>query len=241
MNRILGILIFAALTASCLGESTFNTTYIPIITFDTSDSNFNEDSLYFDTHYKIGFGWDSFMFYHKIDVAFSDFKGGFLLSALNIPRSGQTEALRNNQYRANSKGVNKFAVFALTDDMPKNHFEFVYNTSGGLKGTCSPAAVRVNNAVAVADSVRAFFVPGDKMVLRLTGYLNNKETGHSDIVLAERATDRDSIVSKWTEMNLGALGSIDEIRLDFILPEGSKVPKIACLDSLVASVNLYSE
>ena len=241
MNRILGILIFAALTASCLGESTFNTNYTPIITFETSDSNFGKDSLYFETNYKTGFGWDCFMFYHKIDAAFSEFKGGFLLSALNIPQSGETEVLVNNQYRVNSKGKNKFAVFAMTDDMPKNHFAFVYNTSSGLKGTCSPVAVRVNNTVAVADSVRALFVPGDRMVLRVTGYLDDKSTGSSDIVLAERTTDRDSIVSKWTELELDKLGSVDEIRLDFILPEGSKVPKYVCLDSLVASVNLYAE
>ena len=245
MKRILLLISIIALAVSCLGTGEFNTTYYPEVTFDYSDSNFNTDSLLFDTQYKIGFATDYFCFYHKIEESTEEFQGGFLVSKLVCPESGQTEKLKNNLYRTNVKTPmswqNKYAVFSQMGNMPQRHFSFSVPASTGLVGTCLMKYVYVSNTVATQDAVRKTFVPGDQLILKATGYLGEDKTGEAEFKLAEFTTVKDSIVSTWTLFDLSKLGSVDVVMFDVQVPEGKDIPRAVCMDNLVGCVALEAK
>ena len=160
-----------AIMNSCLGESYFSDSSPLLVSFEYSDGIFNKDSLYYDTgESKMGFAWDYLAFYHKVDEQTSDFHGGFLLSRLFVPESGNTEGL-NNRYRANSKAVkgvsNKFAVFYQGVEMPDKHMVFHYS-SQGVSTTCTMQSMYVNNTVEVAEAVKSSFQPGQKLILKVS-------------------------------------------------------------------------
>ena len=241
------LMVVAVAAASCLGGSTYNNSYTEIVTFEYGDSNFNSDSLFFDTEAKIGLGgWFCMAFYHKVDETTEEFKGGFLASRLSIPESGLLDGLSNNQYRVNTKvpknAPGKFAVFSITDDMPEDHFRFIFDNSGEMKGTCTMQSVEVNNTVAVAQAAQAIMDDPDReAVLKLvaTGYLAEKETGKAEIVLVD--TQEDSTMSHWTEFkDLSKLNSVDAVRFSLI-SEGADFPLSVCLDNMKMNVTLVVE
>jgi len=96
----------------------------------------------------------------------------------------------------------------------------------------------VNNTVAVAKAVNEKFEPGNKLVLKAKGYLDGTETATAEIMLAERTTSKDSIVSTWTEFDLSKLGSIDKVDFEILIPEGMDIPAMVCIDNVVANVSL---
>ena len=249
MNRIIKrFFVFAAIVTaavSCLDGSGYNVSYTAEVTFDYNDEVFNEDSLFFDTKYKVGLGWDYLAFYHKVDETTSEFRGGFLVSGLQTPESGAVSGLSHNQYRSNVKmpasWKNKYAVFCQTSDMPENHLEFAFKDNGGLVGTCAMKSVYVTNTVAVESAMREQFVDGDQLILKATGYLAGEKTDHAEFKLAEFTTAKDSVVSAWTLFDLSKLGTVDKVVFDVQVPPGKEMPVTVCMDNMMASITVKSE
>lgn len=248
MKKYLALIITAVSIASCLGGSIYSDSYTSYATFEYADdykNMFGTDSIYVETTYKMGFTWTNYLaFGHKLDKVSSEFEGGFLLSYLSVPESGNTELLDNNLYRANQTYIppqkNTYLVFSKTDSMPEKQFWFNY-IQGEIKGTCAPQFVRVNNSVEVIQSLKDSFNDGDVMILKATGYLDDKPTGEAQVRLAEFTSAKDSIVTKWTTFDLSALGIVDKVQFDFLLPEGSQVPQVVCMDDFTANLSFTSE
>ena len=249
MRKIFAFIATAVLVASCLGKSVYNDSYTSYATFEYANDYkemFGTDSLYFETTYKVGFTWTNYLaFGHKVNEESSEFEGGFLLSYLSVPESGNTELLDNNDYRANQTYIpplkNTYLVFTKTESMPEKHFWFNY-IQGEIKGTCAPQFVRVNNTVEVINAIKDSFKDGDAMILKATGYLEDKNTGESQMRLAEfTSTQKDSIVTIWTIFELSNLGLVDKIDFDFVLPEGSEVPQAVCMDDFTANLTFATE
>ncbi len=245
MKKISVLVSIIGLAVSCLGTGEFNSTYYPEVTFDYADSNFNKDSLLFDTQYRIGFATDYFCFYHKVEESTEEFQGGFLVSKLVCPESGQTEKLKNNLFRTNVKAPaswqNKYAVFSQMGTTPERHFSFTVPASSGLVGTCQMKYVYVSNTVATQDAVLKTFVPGDQLILKATGYLGEEKTGEAEFKLAEFTTDKDSLVSTWAMFDLSKLGAVDVVMFDVQVPEGKDIPRAVCMDNLVSCVALVAK
>ena len=247
MKRIFFLIATLALAMSCMEKATYTQSGTVLATFEFSGVNysemFGEDSLYFDTKYKGGIGWDLLAFYHQVDKETSEFEGGFMMSYLGMPASGETEGLSGNEYRAYMKPVksglkNTYMVFNQTDSMPEHDMGFTFVESHGSTGTCVMKSCQVNNTVAVAKAVNEKFEPGNKLVLKAKGYLDGTETATAEIMLAERTTSKDSIVSTWTEFDLSKLGSIDKVDFEILMPEGMDIPAMVCIDNVVANVSL---
>lgn len=248
MKRIVALIIFTASLASCLGGAVYSDAYTSYATFEYNNYQdiFGSDSLYVEATYnKEGFAWMNYLaFGHKLNSESAEFEGGFLLSCLSVPESENTEHLDNNLYRANqiytAPKRNTYVVFSKTESMPKKHFWFNYQ-QGEIKGTCAPQFVLVNNSVEVIRSLQEGFKDGDVMILKATGYLGDKSTGEAQVRLAEFTSAKDSIVTSWTLFKLDALGQVDEIKFDFVMPEGCQIPKVVCMDDFTASLSFSSE
>ena len=247
MKRIFFLIAALALVMSCMEKSTYTKSYTVPATFEFSVINYSDmfggDSLYFDTKYKVGIGWDLLAFYHQVGKETSEFEGGFMMSYLEMPASGVTNGLSNNEYRAYMKPVkagqkNTYLVFNQTDSMPEHDMGFSFVKSQWATGTCVMSSCQVNNTVAVAKAVDEQFGPGDKMVLKAKGYLEGAETATAEIMLAEKTTSKDSIVSTWTVFDLSKLGSIDKVDFEILIPEGMDIPATVCIDNVVANVSL---
>ena len=248
MKRIFALIIFTASLASCLGSAVYSDAYTSYATFEYNNYEdiFGSDSLYVEANYnKEGFAWMNYLaFGHKLNSESAEFEGGFLLSYLSVPESENTEHLDNNLYRANqvytAPKKNTYVVFCKTESMPEKHFWFNYQ-QGEIKGTCAPQFVSVNNSVEVIKNVRENFQDGDVMILKAIGYLEGKSTGEAQIRLAEFTSAKDSIVTSWTLFKLDALGLVDKIEFDFVMPEECPVPKVVCIDDFTVSLSFSTE
>ena len=244
MRKLLLAFIILFTAVSCLDDA-FSTSYVANASFDYYDAEFGDDSLFFDTKYKLGITWDYLAFYHKVDEKSSEFRGGFIMSCLSTPESGKTDDLTNNQYRANvrvPKSVkNKYAVFCQTSDMPADHMQFAFQSSSDMMATCAMQAVFVTNTVAVEKSIKETFVPGDQLILRATGYLADQKTDVAEIKLAEYTTNKDSVVTAWTVFDLSKLGSVDKVRFEIEGPAGKDIPTAVCMDNMLAKISIKEE
>ena len=244
MKKIIYAILTSVLLSSCLGSPMLDMTDAVEVTFDYEDGLF-KDSLFFDTQYRTGYGYDNFIFYQKIDGAPElTFKGGFMVSMLQTPKSGKTGPLKNNKYRSNvrveANYENKYAIFFQTDQMPEKHLEFVV-VSNGLINTCTATGVFVTNTVEVENAIKDTFEDGDRLVLTATGYLGGVKVNSASVTLAEYTTDKDTIVSDWTLFDLRSLGDFDQIRFDIQTPPGKDIPKAVCMDYFLASVSMKTK
>ncbi len=244
MKKILMICAVVMTAVSCLQGSGFHTNMTSIVTFDYDDTEFT-DSLFYDTKYsKVGFVWDFMEFYHKVDEMTLDFKGGFLVSSLVTPMSGNTEGFKNNRYRSNVKNElsprNKYAVFCYNTTLPEKHMAF--NLAGsGFEGSCNMKLMQVSNTVEVEEAIKRTFVDGDQLVFRATGYLENQITDKAEVKLAEYTSAKDSIVSTWTTLDLTKLGKVDKIQFEIDMPVGKNIPYAVCVDNIVSEIALSLE
>ena len=149
---------------------------------------------------------------------------------------------RYNDLRKRFLDMNPADIAWLFDDMPEDHFRFIFDNSGEMKGTCTMQSVEVNNTVAVAQAAKTIMDDPDReAVLKLvaTGYLADKETGKAEIVLVD--TQKDSIMSHWTEFkDLSKLNSVDAVRFNMV-SEGADFPLSVCLDNMKMNVTLVVE
>lgn len=244
MKKVLYAILTSLLLSSCLGSPMLEATDAVEMTFDYDNSLF-VDSLYFDTQYRTGYGYENLVFHQKIDGAPNlTFKGGFMVSMLQTPKTGNTETLKNNKYRSNVKVdaafKNKYAVFCQTDNMPEKHLQFI-TLSNGLVSTCTATAVFVTNTVEVEDAIKNTFEDGNRLILTATSYLGGVKVNSTSINLAEYTTDKDTILSEWTLFDLRSLGNFDQIRFDIQAPMGKDIPKAVCMDHFLASISMKTK
>ena len=121
--------------------------------------------------------------------------------------------------------------------MPATDSAFNFSQSANSIGSCIMTSCVVNNTVATAEAIDKNFVNGDRMLLRATGYLDGKKTDSAEVTLAERLSDRDSIVYTWTTFDLSKLGSIDKIDFELLIPQGRNIPATVCIDNVIASIS----
>ena len=242
MKRLFLILFSVMLVSSCFDDGSGMTqSYTVTANFQYSSVNFYPDSTFFNTTTPEGFGYDVLNFYHQLDPGKIRVDGGFILSCLEMPLSGETSELENNTYRCYLKNLkNKFSniytVYYQNEEesfMPKHDIQFPFTS----QGTCNPLGCYITNTVEVADYVSENFGLGDRLTLKATGYLKGAKTGEAELVLADFSAQKDSIVSAWTPFELDKLGSIEYVDFEVIsTKEGT--PTYFCMDELTFSAVL---
>ena len=242
MKRFFFILFSLMVVSSCLDDGSGMTqTYTNTATFQYAKLDFFPDSTFFNTSTPEGFAFDVLNFYHQLDPGKVNFDGGFILSRLEMPVSGNTEGL-NNTYRCYIKDAKKmtetniYTVFHQSPDpsfMPTHDIQFPYVKMG----SCQLLGCFINNTVEVADYVKANFEVGDRLTVKATGYNNGVPTGTSEINLADISVRKDSIVSKWTAFELDALGEIEYVDFEIISTKPG-TPAYFCMDQLTYKATL---
>ena len=241
---LLAIVVIAAV--SCLEQGGTSTSGTLLAHMEVRDQYnyatlFGEDSLYFDNKVsKLGINWQELVFFYHSVSEEGDFQGGFLMSYLDKPKTG-TEGLQNNKYRVNcaapEKSINTYLVFEQNPDqdkMPKQDFSFAYASLG----TCSMTSCQVNNTVALAQAAVDQLELGERVVFKATGYKNDAVTGSAEIVLVEKVSPKDSVMSHWTEFKLDNLKAVDKIDFELLIPEGKDIPATVCIDDLMAQISI---
>ncbi len=235
LSRIIVFITVAVCAVSCFEDGpTYSSSYTLNTTFEYRDASFNADSLYFDNKNGVGIGWEDLAFFHKTSGDKSQFLGGFILSA----KRGGGEG--NDMFRVNSgagyKNSNAYMVYLDNPDdtqMPKNDIEF----SSKDYGTCKMLGCFVNNTKETVNAVKSTFTVGDRLILKMTGYLNGTKTGEREYVLAEFTEQKDSIVTQWSPFDLAKLGLVDCVELD-VVSTRPDTPTSVCLENFVATIEV---
>lgn len=245
MKRLLFIITSIILFSSCGFDdgSGMTTQYSIVADFQYSEAPaFRADSTYYNTSTTAGFGYQQLLnFYHKLDADGLWFDGGFLLSCLEMPKSEKTDGLNNNTYRAyvkNSKnlGGNVYTVYHQNSEsglMPEHDIEFPFVDNG----SCVLAGCFMTNTVEVADFISKNFKLGDRMTVKATGWLNGNKTGEAELVLADFSAQKDSIVSRWTPLELTKLGTVEYVDFE-ISSTVDDTPAYFCMDNFAAEITL---
>lgn len=106
-------------------------------------------------------------------------------------------------------------------------------------GTCTFSNCKVNNTKLVKEAVEKSFEKGDRLILSMTGFLKGVKTGDpATIDLANYSTDKDSIITTWTNFDLSKLGSVDSIVVNITGPQGKDIPQYFCLDDVESFINI---
>ncbi len=231
------IAVTAALCAvSCLDKGTaFTNAYTMDASFEYRNMFGLYDSLYVDKNTGQGIGFQDMAFYHKLNGDGREFLGGFIASRL---RGGGSSD--ENRFRVNSgAGYNNSSTYLVfysnpnPSDMPKNDVAFL----SGQYGTCRMIGCYVNNTKEVYEAVKKNFVDGDRLAIRMTGYLGGEKTGEQEFVLAEYTAEKDSVVTSWSPYNLDKLGTIDVIDIE-VISTRSDIPAAFCMDDMFARIEI---
>lgn len=241
MKRLFFILLSFILVSSCLDDgSGMSQSYTNTADFQYTQIQFLPDSTFFNTTTPDGFGFDVLNFYHLLDPGKIWVDGGFILSCLEMPLSGNTQDL-DNTYRCYLKDLEKqfsniYTVYNQNPDealMPEHGIHFPYTSNG----SCILNGCFITNTVEVADYIKENFETGDRMTLKATGYLNGNKTGETEFLLADFSAEKDSIVSIWTPFELEKLGSVEYVDFEIVsTKEGA--PAYFCMDNLTYSVEI---
>ena len=158
MKKFLFLLITAALAASCFDDgSGMRQSYTATADFNYAEIAYFPDSTFFNTQTPDGFAYDALNFYHQLSPDKVWFDGGFILSCLQMPVSGKTEGLNNNNYRCyiqplKTQFPNNYTVFYQNPEpgfMPEHAIKFPFTENG----TCTMQGCFVTNTVEVAEYV----------------------------------------------------------------------------------------
>jgi len=242
MKKFLFLLITAALAASCFDDgSGMRQSYTATADFNYAEIAYFPDSTFFNTQTPDGFAYDALNFYHQLSPDKVWFDGGFILSCLQMPVSGKTEGLNNNNYRCylqplKTQFPNNYTVFYQNPEpgmMPEHALKFPFNENG----TCTMQGCFVTNTVEVAEYVKKNFELGDRLTIKATGYLNGTKTGEASINLADFSAQKDSIVSLWTPFELTKLGSIEYVDFE-IISSKPDTPPYFCMDNMIFKVDV---
>ena len=221
-KAILGAAICALAATSCI-KGSYHNSYTAYCTFESSDttsSNKFFDGVFKSSDFYMGDGALAFCGKRTDD---GEFRGGLMV------------------------GIRK--DFRLEEDyIPKSLYTVVDSTGGASNsiGTCSLAALFVNNTSYVAHAVKyglpggiQAFKQGDKLTFKVTGYANGAVTGTATIDLAKYDGNGLSLITKWEKMDVSKIGQFEF--LDFSLETNRlDIPQMCCIDNLVASVSIDS-
>ena len=231
--------------ASCLKDTTSRSAFPLIATFDyvdvAEDASFKRDSIFFSKQYvdqnnQSVLGWGSYVgFFAKLNEDKTRATGGFVLSAFS---GKENEGSVQTPYRAADTTVaaNNYLVYYQSRDiyaMPEQDFIFTMPDYG----TCVPLVCYVTNTTEVVKAVKEKFVPGDKIILSATGYLDGQKTGVAEIVLAESSSVRDTVMTTWSKFDLSKLGAVDDIDFEIITSK-AEVPAYFCMDEFYTYITL---
>lgn len=245
MKKITVILITLLSIVSCMSETNYSESYTAYATFEYLGEDytqlFGSDSLYYNTiasslDYESAIGWSSLGFNAKVSASMNLFEGGFILSYLKA--ANDTTAMTPSPYRVygNPEKLNTYMVFhdnPAAENMPSHDMFF----SMAKYGTCAVQGCGICNTEEVVKFVRENFEDGDRLVVRATGYLEDVKTATAEFPLADFATFRDSVVTKWTFFDLEKLGDVDFVDFE-ISSTKPGVPAYFCLDDMIANVSI---
>ena len=233
-NLIFTFFAFFVLTA-CLPESEMQSTYTVMATFEYAGTDFGKDSLYIDTTYGYGFGWDDLAFFHKLSDDKTNHVGGFMLSRL---KSTSDPALDSTWRVVSGKGYMGSDTYIVhytsphSGNMPDYDIQFLNEKYG----TCAPMGCYVNNTDLVVKAIKENFQLGDRLTLKAVGYKNGNMGSSVEMLLADYSAQKDSIVKAWTPFELSKLGTVD--RIDIELLSTKEIPLYFCMDNMTATVSL---
>lgn len=244
MKKLLVVFFAAVMAVSCLKDGPTNShqynlyaTFEYVNDYDIPDQ-FGDDSLYFETSYGLGIGWNDIAFLHKLSEDKKQVKGGFVLSCLKgkLYTEGYESDRVTDIYRVNAPAdsTRTYMVFfdAETDaDMPAHDIEFVADEYG----TCRVVGCYVNVPLYVAASAVKEFKDGDALTLKVTGYLDGKITNEKSIDLITCENEEVKLPSKWTLFDLSSIGDIQYLDFD-VQSTNPLVPEVICMDNFGARV-----
>ena len=250
LNQLVVVFVAALSVVSCLPEADYSQTAVVSANFEYTDAPYDLDSLFYKSNMGLGIGWGSLGFMHKVDTTTWTFEGGVLLSQKKgtLYDPADTMALAKSdslvfaqdRYRVNSVkdtvNNNSYLVYYQNPDsskMPEHDVLFLIEENA----TCQAQYCFVNNTGYVAYKVAQTFAPGDRLVLKATGYLDGSKTGEASMFLADFSAQKDSIVSKWTAFDLSKLGVFDAIDFDLVSTK-DEVPGYFCVDYFTAQVTV---
>lgn len=241
MNRIAIFFIALFSLVSCMNDTNYSESFTAYATFEYLGEDYSQlfgaDSLYFSIdatdEYESAIGWSVLGFSAKVSLAKDEFVGGFMLSHLKA--ANDTTDFPASPYRAygDPAKINTYMVFHDSPSglMPVHDMFFTMT----IYGTCVPVGCGICNTAEVVKFVKENFEDGDRLVVKAKGYLDNAVSGTAEIALADYATFRDSVVTKWTMFDLEKLGDFDYI--DFEISSTKEgVPPYFCLDDFIAQV-----
>lgn len=246
MKKILVVFCAAVMAVSCLNDDIQNSVqYNMVATFEyVNDFEmkdlFGSDSLYFDTAYGIGLGWNDVAFCHKLDEERKNFKGGFILSYLKgkVYSEGDEPVKESDLFRVNapadsSRTYSVFVESGVKEMMPEHDVVFMADTYG----SCAVAGCFVNIPVYVAYAAAKEFKDGDVLKLTATGYRDDKVTSEKSIDLITCEGGELKMMTMWTKFDLSALGDVSHVDFD-IESTNENVPEVFCMDNFVAKVSI---
>ncbi len=236
LKKFFLIAAVAVCAVSCFDDGPmYKNQYLLYSTFEYGNVFESKDSLYFESTNGGGLGWMDMGFFHKLNKGNTEFYGGFILSRLKGSGSSEDDRFRVNSGVGNDKSSNYLVYYANPDKglMPKDDIGFLSSEVG----TCKILGCYVNNTKEVVNAVRNSFEVGDKLVLKMTGYLGTQKTAEQEIVLAEYTDQKDSVMTNWTAFKLEKLGTIETIDIE-IVSTRDDIPKAFCLDDMAANIDL---
>jgi len=246
MKRFLVVFLSAVMCVSCLDDGPMNSQqYSMVATFEylndyEMSEQFGKDSLYFDTTQGLGFFWNDLAFMHKVSDDKKEFKGGFILSHLKgkVYSDGDKPSMDVDMFRVNAPADSSrtYTVFMDTSSemlMPAHDIEFVLDEYG----TCVVKGCRVNVPYYVAYAASLNFHDGDALVLKATGYCEDKVTAEASIDLITCEGGVVKIPGNWISFDLSKLGDVQYIEFDVQSPY-INVPEVFCMDDFGAKVSI---
>ena len=242
MKRLFFILTSIILVSSCLDDGSETTSeYTLVADFQYGAGvSFKSDSTWFNPQSPEGFGYDALNFYYKLDAGKVMHEGGFILSCAQMPASGNTDRLPNTWRAYLTTGTqptdNIYTVFCQNSDpalMPEHDMKFAYKANG----TCTMVGCYMVNTVEVVNAVKEHFQVGDRLSVKMTGYLEGTKTGETEFVLADYSAQKDSIVSRWTPVELNKLGKVEFVDFE-VITTNPNVPTNFCMDNVFATIKV---
>ncbi len=212
----------------------FTNKYTMYADFEYSNVFGVSDSVYVDSRQGIGIGYQDMAFYHKLSSD-GELQGGFVLSRLKGSGKSGQDRFRVCSGAGSGKSASYLVYYANpnTSLMPKQDVEFL----AGKYGTCSMVGCYMNNTKEVLDAVKNTFVDGDRLAVKMTGYLGGEKTGEQEFVLAEFSEKKDSIVTTWSPFKLDKLGTVETVDVD-VISTRPEIPAAFCMDLLVANISI---
>lgn len=249
LKTILCELALAAAATSCM-KGSYQTNFTAYCSFESDDMTvYTKDSIKFDMDFTQG---NSIFVCGKRNEDKSKFLGGMMLTKLKDSKieeghiDGNTKSIYSvaaDTAGFMSKGCAIFHDSQSSTTMPEHEMIFAYSKAG----TCSLKRMMVANTNYVVNTakygnkdlgVRAFNSVEDKLVLKVTSYVNGLESGTTSITLLSYDEKTGLKENKgWRKLDVSKISRFDW--LDFKLESTvENFPLYCCIDEMVVNVSI---